>query len=219
MSSDPAAKGPRRSIRIGKYEVLARVATGGMGAVYKARDTENGRQVAMKVLSPEMAANPAMVERFRREAHHAAKLHHENVVTLYEFGVANQTYFLTMEFVDGIDLYEYVERKGPLNPDEALDIIVQGCRALDHAYRRGVIHRDIKPSNFLVTRQGERMVVKLTDLGLARDANNEEFRVTRAGTTVGTLDYMAPEQARDSGLADIRSDLYSLGSTWYHLLA
>lgn len=219
MSSDPAARGPRRIIRIGKYEVLSHVATGGMGAVYRARDTESGREVALKVLSPEMAVKPSMVERFRREARHAAKLRHENVVTLYEFGEANKTYYLTMEFVDGIDLHEYSGRKGPLDPQEALDIILQGCRAIDHAYQRGIIHRDIKPSNFLVIEQGDRRIVKLTDLGLAREANNEEFRVTRAGTTVGTLDYMAPEQARDSGLADIRSDLYSLGSTWYHLLA
>ena len=219
MSSDPAAKGPRRNIRIGKYEVLSHVATGGMGAVYKARDTESGHEVALKVLSPEMAAKPAMVERFRREAKHAAKLCHENVVTLHEFGEANHTCYLVMEFIDGIDLAEYSNRTGPLDPPEALEIILQGCRALDHAYQQGVIHRDIKPSNFLLTRQGERMVVKLTDLGLAREASNEEFRVTRAGTTVGTLDYMSPEQARDSGLADIRSDLYSLGGTWYHLLA
>jgi serine/threonine protein kinase len=218
MSSDAAAKGPRRNIRIGKYEVLSHIASGGMGAVYKARDTESGLEVALKVLSPEMAAKPGMIERFRREAKHAAKLRHENIVTLHEFGQTNHTHFLVMEFIDGIDLHEYSNRKGPLDPDEALEIIRQGCLALDHAYQQGVIHRDIKPSNFLITHQGERMVVKLTDLGLAREAGNEEFRVTRAGTTIGTLDYMSPEQARDSGLADIRSDLYSLGCTWYHLL-
>ncbi len=219
MSSDPATKGPRRSIRIGKYEVLSHIATGGMGAVYKARDTETGREVALKVLSPEMAAKPGMVERFRREAKHAQKLRHENVVTLHEFGEANHTYFLVMEFIDGIDLHEYSNRKGPLDPAEALQIILQACRALAHAYEQGIIHRDIKPSNFLVSSKGDELTVKMTDLGLAREKSNEEFRVTKAGTTVGTLDYMAPEQAHDSGLADIRSDLYSLGSTWYHLLA
>jgi serine/threonine-protein kinase len=189
-----------------------------MGAVYKARDTETGKEVALKVLSPEMAAKPSMVERFRREAKHAAKLCHENVVTLHEFGEVNHTCFLVMEFIDGIDLHEYSKRNGPLDPKEALEIVVQGCRAIDHAYQQGVIHRDVKPSNFLVTRQGDQMVVKLTDFGLAREASNEEFRVTRAGTTIGTLDYMSPEQARDSGSADVRSDLYSLGCTWYHLL-
>jgi serine/threonine protein kinase len=219
MASESAAKGPRRNIRIGKYEVLTHIATGGMGAVYKARDTENGNEVALKVLSAEMAAKPSMVERFRREAKHAAKLLHENVVTLHEFGEANRTYYIVMEFVDGIDLSEYSHRHGPLDPNEALDIILQGCRALDHAYQQGLVHRDIKPSNFLLTERDGRRLVKLTDLGLAREASNEEFRVTRAGTTVGTLDYMSPEQARDSGLADIRSDLYSLGGTWYHLLA
>jgi serine/threonine-protein kinase len=219
MSSEPAAKGPRRSIRIGKYEVVAHIATGGMGAVYKARNTETGEDVALKVLSPELAANPAMVERFRREAKHASKLNHENIVALHEFSEASHTYFLVMEFVEGIDLHEYLTQKGALDPREALEIILQACQALDHAYERGVIHRDIKPSNFLLTRQSDRMVVKLTDLGLAREASNKEFRVTKAGTTIGTLDYMSPEQARDSAMADIRSDLYSLGCTWYHLLA
>ncbi len=218
MSSD-AANEPTRNIRIGKYEVLSHIATGGMGAVYKARDTETGLDVALKVLSPELAAKPAMVERFRREAKHALKLRHKNIVTLHEFGEAQNIHFLVMEFVDGIDLFEYLTRQGPLDPVEALKIIRQACRALDHAYQQGVVHRDIKPSNFLVTRQGERLLIKLTDFGLAREAGNEEFRVTRAGTTIGTLDYMSPEQARDSGLADVRSDLYSLGCTWYHLLA
>jgi len=218
MSSDAAAKEPSRNIRIGKYEVLSHIATGGMGAVYKARDTETGLDVALKVLSPEMAAKPAMVERFRREAKHALKLRHKNIVTLHEFGEAQNIHFLVMEFVDGIDLFEYLNRQGPLDPVEALKIIRQACRALDHAYQQGVVHRDIKPSNFLVARQGERLLIKLTDFGLAREASNEEFRVTRAGTTIGTLDYMSPEQARDSGLADVRSDLYSLGCTWYHLL-
>ncbi len=219
MSSDAAAREPNRTIRIGKYEVLSHIATGGMGAVYKARDSESGQEVALKVLSPEMAARAGMLERFRREAKHALKLRHKNIVTLHDFGEVQNIHFLVMEFIDGIDLFEYSSRKGPLDPAEALHIIRQSCRALDHAFQQGVIHRDIKPSNFLVARQGDRLLVKLTDFGLAREASNDEFRVTRAGTTIGTLDYMSPEQARDSGLADVRSDLYSLGCTWYHLLA
>ena len=124
-----------------------------------------------------------------------------------------------MEFIEGVDLHDYVDRKGMLDPEEALRIIVQATKALDHAHRQGIVHRDVKPSNFLVTRRKGRLVVKMTDFGLSREANADEFRVTRAGTTVGTVDYISPEQARDSGQADIRSDLYSLGCTWYHLLA
>jgi serine/threonine-protein kinase len=219
MPADGAAKGPRRAVRIGKYEVLAHIANGGMGHVYRALDTERGREVALKVLSPEMAAQPAMVERFRREARHAGKLRHENVVTLYDFGEVNGTLYLAMEFVDGIDLHEFVERKGPLDPEEARQLVLQACRALCHAHAKNIIHRDVKPSNLLIARKAGRPLVKLTDMGLARAGGGQEFRVTRTGSTVGTLDYMAPEQARDSGSADIRSDLYSLGSTWYYLLA
>ena len=218
MSSDPAIKGPRRSVRIGKYEVLSHIATGGMGAVYKARDTETGREVAVKVLSPEMASKQGMLERFRREAKHAQKLRHENIVTLHEFGEANKAYYLVMEFIDGIDLHEYSNRKGPLDPAEALQIILQACRAIAHAYEQGIVHRDIKPSNFLVTRKGDELLVKMTDLGLARESRNEEFRVTKAGTTVGTLDYMAPEQSIDPSGVDGRSDIYGLGATLFWLL-
>jgi len=220
MSSEPSTKGPQRSVLIGRYKVVSHIATGGMGAVYKAFDPKAQRDVALKVLSPELAAKPVMVERFRREGKHAAKLRHENIVTVYECGEANGHLYIAMEFVEGIDLGEYVERKGPLDPEEALKIIVQATKALDHVHRKGIVHRDIKPSNFMVTRNAKgRLLVKMTDLGLAREADADEFRVTRAGTTVGTVDYISPEQARDSGRADVRSDLYSLGCTWYHLLA
>jgi serine/threonine protein kinase len=190
-----------------------------MGAVYRALDTEADQEVALKVLDAAMASNPAMLERFRREARHASNLNHSNIVTLYEFGEVEGTYYLSMEFVDGIDLYEYVHRKGPLDPEEARQLIIQAIRALQHAHSRGIVHRDIKPSNFLLARKGNKPVLKLTDMGLAQEDNTQEFRLTRAGTTVGTLDYISPEQARDSSSADIRSDLYSLGATWYYLLA
>ena len=218
MSLDPSTQGPHRSVRIGKYRVTAHLATGGMGAVYKAHDTEAHRDVALKVLTPELAAKPLMIERFRREARNASKLSHPHIVRVYEFGEADGCFYIAMEFVEGIDLNEYVERKGPLDPDEALRLITQATKALDHAHRQNIIHRDIKPSNFLVTRRKGRLIVKLADLGLSREVQAEEFRVTRAGTTVGTVDYISPEQARDSGTADIRSDLYSLGCTWHHLL-
>ncbi len=218
MSWDSPAKGPRRTFRIGKYKILSHIATGGMGAVYKAYDTENKREAALKLLSREMASKPTMVERFKREARHSEQLRHENIVTLYEFAEAKGTYFIAMEFVDGIDLHEYITRKKVLDPEESRQIMIQASKALEHAHKHGIVHRDIKPSNFLVCRKHGQILVKLTDLGLSRQTTTDEFRVTRAGTTVGTVDYISPEQARDSGAADIRSDLYSLGCTWYHML-
>ncbi len=204
--------------RLGKYKVLAHIATGGMGTVYKASDEELGRLVALKVLDTSLADKPNTLERFRREARHAARLSHKNIVTLYEYRYENGRHFLALEYVDGIDLYDYIERKGRLAPEESRRILIQAVKALDHAYKQGITHRDIKPSNFLLTRDHDRMRVKLTDLGLARRADEEDFRITRAGSTVGTIDYLAPEQARDSAAADIRSDIYSLGCTLYHML-
>lgn len=215
MSSERLSPGTR----LGKYKVLEHIATGGMGTVYKASDEELRRIVALKVLDESLAEKPNTLERFRREARHAARLSHKNIVTLYEYGQANGRHFLVMEFVEGIDLYDYIERKGQLAPEESRRILVQAVKALDHAFRQGITHRDIKPSNFLLTRDHDRMRVKLTDMGLARKAGDDEFRVTRAGSTVGTIDYLAPEQARDSSAADIRSDIYSLGCTLYHMLA
>jgi serine/threonine-protein kinase len=204
---------------VGKYEVVNHIATGGMGAVYRAIDTDLKRDVALKILTPEVAAKPAALERFRREARHAARLRHDNIVTVYEFGSAGGTWFLALEFVEGIDLQEYINRKGRLDPEEARFITLQALQALDHAHRNSIIHRDIKPSNFLLARLDGKMVVKLSDFGLSRETNDLESRVTKDGTTVGTVDYIAPEQARDSGLADIRSDIYSLGCTLFHMLA
>jgi hypothetical protein len=215
MSSQPLPPGAR----VGRYEVVVHLASGGMGEVYKARDVELDRLVALKVLPNHVADNPVMVERFRREARNAARLSHKNVVTLYDWGQDGGTWFLALEFVDGIDLSSHIAARGRLDPEEAWRITVQALRALDHAFRQGVTHRDIKPSNFLLAVRGRKVRVKLTDLGLARAANEDDFRVTRDGTTVGTLDYMAPEQARDSAAADVRSDVYSLGCTLYHMLA
>jgi serine/threonine-protein kinase len=218
MNSEPAGKGVRR-LRIGRYQVVAHLATGGMGAVYRAVDLETGRPIALKILAPELAGNPVMLARFRREAEHATRVHHDNIVHLYEWGEDKGVYFLALEFIEGIDLQDYIKEQGRLDFDLALAIIIQAARALAHLHQLGIVHRDIKPSNFLLSHVDGRPVVKLIDLGLARDANDESFRLTRAAHTLGTVDYMSPEQARDSGRADIRSDLYSLGCTWFHLLA
>jgi serine/threonine protein kinase len=219
MSDDSTRREPSRYARIGKYDVLSHIATGGVCAVYKGIDTELGREVALKVLPPTMAEKAETLERFRREARHGARLHHENVVALYDFGESAGTYFLALEFVDGIDLLAYINELGMLEPKESLSIIVQAARALDHLHKFGLVHRDVKPGNFLMTRRNGEWHVKLTDLGLARLRNDADFRITKDGFTVGTLDYMSPEQARDSGSVDIRSDIYALGCTWYHMLA
>ena len=205
--------------RIGKYRLLKHIATGGMGTVYKAQDAETDETVALKVLAPSMASNPILVERFRREARHAEKMDHKNIVKLIGYGHDDGMHYLAMEYIDGVDLSEYIGRKGRLDHEEARRIIIQACKGLSHAAELGIIHRDIKPSNFMLANDAGRCRVKLTDLGLSRMENEEEYRVTRAGTTVGTVDYMAPEQARDSSLADVRSDIYSLGCTLYHMLA
>jgi serine/threonine-protein kinase len=218
MSSDPFAKRPRRPKRLGKYEVVRHIATGGMGAVYRAIDTVLNREVALKVLPPGTAAQGNALERFRREARNGAKLRHENIVTIYEFDQAGSTFYLAMELIDGIDLQEHIDRKGRLDPEEARQITIQAARALDHAHSLGVVHRDVKPSNFLITLKGDQLLVKMSDFGLARETTDAETRVTRDGTTVGTIDYMAPEQARDCGSADCRSDIYSLGCTLFHML-
>src|SRR5207249_3945812 len=141
------------------------IATGGMGAVYRARDTQDGREVALKVLTPDMAAKPAMLERFRREAEHAKRLRHENIVTIFEFGESNGTFFLAMEFVEGVDLHEYISKKKTIDPEESRQIMLQAARALDHAHECGIVHRDIKPSNFLLTKRKGKLWVKMTDMG------------------------------------------------------
>jgi serine/threonine protein kinase len=205
---------------VGNYEVIEHIASGGMAEVYKAYDPLLGRVVALKILPDHLADNPTILERFRREARNAAKLSHKNIVSIYEWGQHENVNFLAMEYVEGTDLHNHICEKGRLDPQEAWVITVQTARALDHACRQGITHRDIKPSNLLLSfRADNKLVVKLADLGLARAVSPGDFRVTKDGTTVGTIDYMAPEQARDSALADIRSDIYSLGCTVYHMLA
>ncbi len=220
MSAHETGDDKHRNVRVGKYRVLGHLASGGMGAVYKARDEELGRLVALKILVRALAEKPERVDRFRREARHAARLHHENIVTIYEFGEFEDLYFLALEYVDGVDLLHYISDKGRIDPEEACAIVAQACCALEHSFEQGIIHRDIKPSNLLITRRKGQLLVKLTDLGIARDViPDDSARMTGAGMIMGTIDYLAPEQARDSSKADIRSDIYSLGCTLYEMLA
>jgi serine/threonine protein kinase len=207
-------------LRLGKYEILEHIATGGMGAVYKAVDANLRRTVALKVLRGEVAKDDRFLERFRREARSTARLSHPNIVTLFEFGCDPEAclYYLVMELIEGSNLEDRITRKGRLPPEETRRILIQAAKALEHAFGQGIIHRDIKPSNFLLARGAGKTIVKLTDFGLALGGGDDEFKVTREGTTVGTIDYMAPEQARDSRSADIRTDIYALGCSAYHML-
>jgi serine/threonine-protein kinase len=218
MSSEQTAKREPQSL-FGRYEVVARIGAGGMAAVYKAIHVDLGREVALKVMPPQMASRPESVERFRKEAQLAAKLRHENIVTIYEVGESNGTHFLAMEYVEGTDLQNYIAQKEKLDPEEARRFTMQAARALSLAHKYGIVHRDIKPSNLLMSARDGRYVIKLTDFGLARIVEDDDYKVTRSGTTIGTVDYISPEQARNSRAADIRSDIYSLGCTLHHMLA
>lgn len=201
---------------LGKYQIEKKIGAGGMGAVYLARDTQLKRVVALKVLPKDKAENPTLVKRFKAEAQAAAQLRHDNIVAVYDSGEDQGYLFIAMEYVEGQDLFEMVQRRGVTPVKRSIEIIKQVAAALQHAYEQNIVHRDIKPSNLLIRRDG---VVKLTDLGLARSVDDTlETNITRAGTTVGTVDYMSPEQARNSKAADIRSDIYSLGCTWYQML-
>jgi serine/threonine protein kinase len=201
---------------LGKYQIEKKIGAGGMGTVYLARDIELRRVVALKVLARDKAQNPTLVRRFKAEAQAAAQLRHDSIVSVYDSGEADGYLYIAMEYVEGQDLHELVNKRGPLPIKRSIEIVKQVASALQHASEQNIVHRDIKPSNILVRRDGR---VKLTDLGLARSVDDTiETGITRAGTTVGTVDYMAPEQARSSQAADIRSDIYSLGCTWYHML-
>ena len=199
--------------RVDRYTLLDLIGQGGMGRVYLARDTRLNRRVALKILSPERVNNPRAIARFQREARVGAQLEHENLVRIYDFGEANGRYYLVMEYIEGKTIGTMISEQGAVSLAITARLVRQIALGLEHAHRKGLIHRDVNPYNVLVTRDG---IAKLADLGLAIDLMDEE-RVTREGATVGTFDYVAPEQARQSHAADIRSDIYSLGCTFYHM--
>jgi serine/threonine protein kinase len=199
--------------RVDRYVLLDLIGQGGMGRVYLARDTRLNRRVALKILSPERVNNPRAIARFQREARVGAQLEHENLVRIYDFGESNGRYYLVMEFIEGKTIGTLISEQGALPISTTSRLIQQVAFGLAHAHRKGLIHRDVNPYNILVTHDG---TAKLADLGLAINLTDDE-RVTREGATVGTFDYVAPEQARQSHSADIRSDIYSLGCTFYHM--
>jgi serine/threonine-protein kinase len=186
-----------------------------MSSVFRAVHVDTQHEVALKVLTRTLARNSVLLQRFLREARSAEALEHPNIVMIYDRGIDHGRHYLVLEYVQGGDFHGYIQHNGPLSVREAVSVVKQVADGLDYAAGKGLIHRDIKPSNVLRTAGGQ---IKIIDLGLARQSDFEDERVTREGTTVGTVDYMAPEQARDSRATSVRSDLYSLGCTFYYFL-
>jgi serine/threonine protein kinase/WD40 repeat protein len=201
-----------------RYQVEALLGAGGMGAVYRAYHRVMGRSVALKVINHALTNKPAAVERFAREGKAAARLSHPNIVAAFDAEQAGATHFLVMEYVEGTDLHRLVQGQGPLPADRACEYVRQAALGLQHAFEHGMVHRDVKPHNLMLTPAGQ---VKILDFGLARFASEaaSEAGITGTGTMLGTVDYIAPEQADNAHQADIRADVYSLGCTLYHLLA
>ena len=199
-----------------QLEILELLGQGGMGAVYKARQTKLDRLVAVKILPPEVARDPAFAERFMREARSLARLNHANIVTVYDFGEASGLFYFSMEFVDGKNVRQLLE-SGKLPQAQSLQIAGQVCEALRYAHDEGIVHRDIKPENILLDKKGR---VKIADFGLAKLVGLTPAYLTLTGAheVMGTLYYMAPEQTRRSHQVDHRADIYSLGVVLYEML-
>lgn len=199
---------------LGDYRLLKKLGQGGMGSVYLAHQMKLDRQVAIKVLSKELASKPAFVQRFLREARVMAKLDHPNILRCFDVGEALGYHYLAMEFVEGGSVEGWLKKQGNFSVADSLHIILACAHALQHAHVLGMIHRDIKPDNLLLTKHG---VVKVADLGLAK-ATDDDMSLTRTGTGAGTPLYMAPEQARDVKHVDGRVDIYAMGCMLYVFL-
>lgn len=223
VTTPPSGSHPRFVGEIGdlqpnfpQLEILELLGRGGMGAVYKARQKNLDRVVALKVIPPEAAKDPTFTERFNREARALARLNHPNIVTVYDFGQAGDVYYLLMEYIDGVNLRQ-AQGAQRLEPAEALAIVPQICDALQYAHDQGVVHRDIKPENVLLDRSGR---VKIADFGLAKLIGHgaDDFTLTGTHQVMGTPRYMAPEQIERSSAVDHRADIYSLGVVIYEML-
>ena len=193
-----------------RYEILDKIGTGGMSDVYKAKDHILGREVAVKVLKQEFAEDVTFVTKFRSEAQSAAGLEHANIVNIYDVGSENGMYYIVMEYVEGITLKTYIEKKGQLNFKEAISIAIQVGRGIEAAHNKGIIHRDIKPQNIIISTEGK---VKVTDFGIARATTSNTIHAD----VMGSVHYASPEQARN-GYVDGKSDIYSLGIVMYEMV-
>src|SRR5216683_2849258 len=211
-------QGRWRRFTIGKYKVMEKLGSGGMGNVYLCEHKFMRRRAAVKVLPTAKANDPSSLERFYREARAVAALDHPNIVRAYDIDQEENLHFLVMEFVDGSSLQEIIKQSGPLDPIRSAHYVSQAALGLQHAHDvAGLVHRDIKPGNIIVDRSG---TVKVLDLGLARFFHDEDDLLTQKydENVLGTADYLAPEQALDSHSVDIRADIYSLGATLYFCL-
>lgn len=231
-------QGRGQELVLGRYVLLEPLGEGGMGQVFKARHRELNRMVAVKILREERLAKRDAVRRFYREIQAAAQLSHANIVLVYDANRVNNKLFFVMEYLEGIDLSKLVKQSGPLPVALACEYIRQAALGLQHAFERGLVHRDIKPANLLVTlpprasavaasqpaaEAPRGQVVKILDLGLAcgewsEASDSSNTHLTQEGMVLGTVDFIAPEQAKDAHHVDIRADLYSLGCTFYYLL-
>jgi serine/threonine protein kinase len=216
------SQGKSRGLVVGNYFILEKLGAGGMGVVFKARHRRLGRIVALKILPPSLARHPSLLARFRREVEVAARLSHPNVVRVLDADEDRGVQFMTMEYIEGNDLDRLVRVGGALPVDQALDCVIQAARGLEAAHAQGIVHRDIKPGNLMVDGTGQ---VRVLDLGLARlvqashpFGETASRPLTRSGTAMGTVDFMAPEQGIDSHRVDHRADIYSLGCTLCYLL-
>jgi serine/threonine protein kinase len=199
-----------------QLEILEMIGQGGMGFVFKARQPKLERLVALKILPPSFAADPAFADRFTREGRVLARLNHPNIVTVHDFGQANGFFYLLMEFVDGVNLRQAM-RAGRFTPEQALNVVPRICEALQFAHNEGVLHRDIKPENILLDAKGR---VKIADFGIAKLLGESAAKghLTDSGGTLGTPHYMAPEQIENPASVDHRADIYSLGVVFYEML-
>jgi len=201
--------------QIAGYRLLEKLGGGAMGAVYKARQLSLDRDVAIKILAADLAEDPTFVERFLREAKAVAKLNHPNIISGIDVGESEGVKYFVMEYVDGPTVASLLRRGGAMDEERALLVAQQMARALEHAYRNALVHRDLKPENILITRDG---VAKVCDLGLVK-WEDAPHAPGESSHRMGTPDYISPEQARGDATVDIRSDLYSLGATLFHMIA
>ena len=216
--SEKLLQGKHKGFYLGKYKLLNHIGTGGMGSVYLAEHMVMRHRVAIKLLPNHLAAHTSYLERFHQEARASAQLYHRNMVRAFDVDNEGNIHYLVMEYVEGADLQAIVSRSGPLDYQTASNYIRQAAEGLAYAHRSGLIHRDIKPANLLVDKTG---TVKILDMGLARfsDESQGSLTMTYDQKMIGTVDYLAPEQALDSHRVDARADIYSLGCTLYFMLS